>query len=211
MSSRSRSTPSSHAALPQTVAERAPDLVDRLDVLTADALRVTEIAGPQPTALVANLPYNVAVPVLLHLWELLPSLRRTLVMVQAEVADRLAASPGSRTYGVPSVKAQWYGEVRRAGAIGRTVFWPAPRVDSGLVSLHHRPPPATRAARVDVFEVVDAAFGQRRKTLRAALSTWAGTPAAAETYLRRAGIEPSLRGEQLSLEQFASLAEARLA
>ena len=198
-------------ALPETVEQRAPTLVDRLEVLTADALRVTDVPGPPPTALVANLPYNVAVPVLLHLWELLPSLQRTLVMVQAEVADRLAASPGSRTYGVPSVKAQWYGEVRRAGSIGRTVFWPAPRVDSGLVAVRHRPPPTTRAPRADVFGVVDAAFGQRRKTLRAALGTWAGTPAEAETYLRKAGIEPSLRGEQLSLEQFASLAEARLA
>jgi 16S rRNA (adenine1518-N6/adenine1519-N6)-dimethyltransferase len=198
-------------ALPQTVGRRAPDLVARLEVLTADALRLAEVPGAAPTALVANLPYNIAVPVLLHLWELLPSLRHTLVMVQAEVADRLASPPGSRTYGVPSVKARWYGDVRKAGAVGRTVFWPAPHVDSGLVAVDHHPPPATRATRLEVFAVIDAAFAQRRKTLRAALGSWAGSPAEAEVLLRRAGLDPSIRGEQLTLEQFASLAEARLA
>jgi 16S rRNA (adenine1518-N6/adenine1519-N6)-dimethyltransferase len=198
-------------ALPQTVAARAPELAERLEVVTADALRLTSVPGPPPTALVANLPYNVAVPVLLHLWQLLPSLRRTLVMVQAEVADRLAAPPGSRTYGVPSVKARWYGEVRKAGSVGRTVFWPAPRVDSGLVSVQHSPPPTTRASRQEVFSAIDAAFAQRRKTLRAALASWAGSAPEAEVLLRRAGIEPGLRGEQLNLAQFASLAEARLA
>ena len=198
-------------ALPGTVASRAPDLLAGLEVVTADALRLTSVPGPAPTALVANLPYNVAVPVLLHLWELLPSLRRTLVMVQAEVADRLAAPPGSRTYGVPSLKARWYGEVRKAGAVGRTVFWPAPHVDSGLVSVEHGPPPETRATRQEVFAAVDAAFAQRRKTLRAALASWAGSAPEAEVLLRRAGIDPGLRGEQLNLAQFASLAEARLA
>src|SRR5919199_1042944 len=142
-------------------------------VLEADALRLTGLPGPAPVALVANLPYNVSVPVLLHLLELLPSLRHGLVMVQAEVADRLVAEPGSRTYGVPSVNAAWYAELRRAGSVGRTVFWPAPNVDSGLVALERRTPPATAATRQQVFRVVDAAFAQRRKTLRSALRTLA--------------------------------------
>ena len=155
--------------LPATVAEFAPDRTERLEVVAADALRVTELPGPAPTALVANLPYNVSVPVLLHLLSLLPSLRSGLVMVQAEVADRLAAAPGSKVYGVPSVKAAWYAEVRRAGAIGRNVFWPAPNVDSGLVAWTRRDPPTTRVSRTDVFAVVDAAFAHRRKALRGSL------------------------------------------
>ncbi len=191
-------------ALPGTVAERLPERADRLAVLRQDALRLAVVPGPPPTALVANLPYNVAVPVLLHLLEVLPSLRRGLVMVQAEVADRLAAAPGSRTYGVPSVKAAWYADVRRAGAVGRTVFWPAPHVDSGLVALTRREPPPGDRART--FAVVDAAFSQRRKTLRAALAGWAGSPAEAERRLRAAGIDPGARGEQLSVTDFARLA-----
>lgn len=198
-------------ALPGTIATRRPDLADRLEVLAQDALRVDVVPGPAPTALVANLPYNVAVPVLLHLLERLPSLRRVLVMVQAEVADRLAAAPGSRAYGVPSVKAAWYGEVSRAGAVGRTVFWPAPRVDSGLVSLERRPVPRSVVGRQEVFACVDAAFAQRRKTLRAALAGWAGSAELAERCLRAAGISPSARGEQLSVEQFAAVADARAA
>jgi 16S rRNA (adenine1518-N6/adenine1519-N6)-dimethyltransferase len=190
--------------LPRTVAERAPALADRLTVVQADALRVTDLPGPAPTALVANLPYNVAVPVLLHLLELLPTLRRALVLVQAEVAERLAAAPGSGAYGVPSVKAAWYGEVRRAGSVGRRVFWPEPNVDSGLVSLVRRPPPP--GDRAATFAVVDAAFATRRKGLRAALTRWAGSPAAAEERLRAAGIDPALRGEQLSVTDFARLA-----
>jgi 16S rRNA (adenine1518-N6/adenine1519-N6)-dimethyltransferase len=197
-------------ALPTTVAEHAPGLADRLEVVAADALRVEELPGPPPTTLVANLPYNVSVPVLLHLLEVLPSMRRGLVMVQAEVADRLAAAPGSRTYGVPSVKAAWYADVRRVGTVGRSVFWPAPNVDSGLVALERRPPPPTRATREEVFAVVDQAFAQRRKTLRAALAGWAGSPAAAEAALRRAGIDPRARGEQLGVADFARLAEARV-
>ena len=198
-------------ALPQTVAERAPGRADRLTVVEADALTATaaDLPGPAPTALVANLPYNVAVPVLLHLLEVLPSLATALVMVQAEVADRLAADPGSRTYGVPSVKARWYADVRRAGPVGRSVFWPAPNVDSGLVALRRREPPSTSASRAEVFAVVDAAFGQRRKTLRAALAGWAGSAAAAEAALRRAGVDPSARGEQLTVADFARIAEAR--
>jgi len=190
--------------LPRTVADRRPDLADRLDVVTADALRVRELPGPPPTALVANLPYNVAVPVLLHLLELLPSLDRALILVQAEVAERLAAPPGGSAYGVPSVKAAWYGEVRRAGSVGRKVFWPEPNVDSGLVGLVRRPPPP--GDRAATFAVVDAAFGMRRKGLRAALARWAGSPAAAETRLRAAGIDPAARGEQLSVTDFARLA-----
>ncbi|HEU4491058.1 MAG TPA: 16S rRNA (adenine(1518)-N(6)/adenine(1519)-N(6))-dimethyltransferase RsmA [Jiangellales bacterium] len=197
------------SALPTTVADHAPGLADRLEVVAADALRVEELPGPPPTALVANLPYNVSVPVILHLLEVLPSLRRGLVMVQAEVADRLAAAPGSRTYGVPSVKATWYADVRRVGTVGRSVFWPAPNVDSGLVALDSREPPPTRATREEVFAVVDQAFAQRRKTLRAALAGWAGSPAAAEAALRRAGIDPRARGEQLGVAEFARLAEAR--
>jgi 16S rRNA (adenine1518-N6/adenine1519-N6)-dimethyltransferase len=190
--------------LPRTVAERAPALAGRLTVVQADALRIRELPGPPPTALVANLPYNVAVPVLLHLLELLPTLRRALVLVQAEVAERLAAGPGTSAYGVPSVKAAWYGEVRRAGSVGRRVFWPEPNVDSGLVALDRRPPPA--GDRSATFEVVDAAFATRRKTLRAALARWAGSPAAAEARLRAAGIDPGARGEQLSVGDFSRLA-----
>jgi len=195
------------AALPATIAERAPGFADRFEVVAADALRVTEVPGPPPTALVANLPYNVSVPVLLHLMALLPSLRHGLVMVQSEVADRLAAAPGSRTYGVPSVKAAWYAEVRRAGAIGRSVFWPAPNVDSGLVAWVHRDPPAVSVSREQVFAVVDAAFAQRRKTLRSTLKGMAGSAAAAEAALAHAGIDPQLRGEQLRVEDFARIAE----
>jgi 16S rRNA (adenine1518-N6/adenine1519-N6)-dimethyltransferase len=192
------------ALLPSTVAARAPHLADRLTVVEGDALRITELPGPPPTALVANLPYNVAVPVLLNLLELLPTLDRALILVQAEVAERLAAPPGSAAYGVPSVKAAWYGEVRRAGAVGRRVFWPEPNVDSGLVALVRRPPP--EGDRKATFAVIDAAFATRRKGLRAALARWAGSPAAAEARLRAAGIDPTTRGEQLSVTDFARLA-----
>ena len=176
--------------LPVTVAEHAPEALDRLDVVTADALRVTEAPGPPPTTLVANLPYNVSVPVLLHLLTLLPSLERGLVMVQAEVADRLAAGPGSKVYGIPSVKAAWFADVRRAGTVGRHVFWPEPNVDSGLVSWVRRDPPATTATRQQVFAVVDAAFAQRRKGLRGALRGLAGSTEAAEAALAAAGHRP---------------------
>ncbi len=195
------------AALPATVATYAPQQADRFEVVEADALRVTEIPGPPPTALVANLPYNVSVPVLLHLMALLPSLRHGLVMVQAEVADRLAAPPGSRTYGVPSVKAAWFADVRRAGSVGRTVFWPAPNVDSGLVAWTHREPPSSAVTREEVFRVVDAAFAQRRKTLRSTLKQIAGSAEAAEAALAHAGVDPMARGESLGVEQFARIAE----
>ncbi|MEU0691591.1 16S rRNA (adenine(1518)-N(6)/adenine(1519)-N(6))-dimethyltransferase RsmA [Streptomyces uncialis] len=196
------------AALPATITARMPERAARFDLVHSDAMRVTELPGPAPTALVANLPYNVAVPVLLHMLETFPTIERTLVMVQAEVADRLAAPPGSKVYGVPSVKANWYAEVKRAGSIGRTVFWPAPNVDSGLVALVRRAEPVrTTATRREVFTVVDAAFAQRRKTLRAALSGWAGSAPAAEAALRAAGISPQARGEALTVEEFARIAE----
>jgi 16S rRNA (adenine1518-N6/adenine1519-N6)-dimethyltransferase len=197
-------------ALPATVADRAPEQAAALRVLTADALRVgrdeiVEAAGgTPPTALVANLPYNVGVPVLLHLLAELPSLRRGLVMVQAEVADRLAAEPGTASYGVPSVKAAWFADVRRAGAVPRAVFWPVPNVDSGLVALTRRAAPST-ADRAEVFALVDAAFAQRRKTLRAALAGWAGSAADAERVLRAAGVDPGARGEQLTVADFAAI------
>ncbi|QKE82504.1 16S rRNA (adenine(1518)-N(6)/adenine(1519)-N(6))-dimethyltransferase RsmA [Arthrobacter sp. NEB 688] len=197
--------------LPATVAARAPGLVDRLEVVPADALAVTELPGPPPTALVANLPYNVSVPVVLRMLELFPSLRTVLVMVQLEVAERLAAPPGSRTYGVPSVKAAWYADVRLAGQVPRSVFWPVPNVDSGLVAFTRRPAPETDATRAEVFAVVDAAFAQRRKTLRAALAGWAGSPPAAEEALVAAGVDPRTRGEQLDVAAFARIAAARTA
>ena len=162
-------------------------------------MRVESVPGGAPTALVANLPYNVSVPVLLHLLALLPSLRRGLVMVQAEVADRLAAPPGSKIYGIPSVKAAWFADVRRAGSVGRNVFWPAPNVDSGLVAWSRRDPPVTTATRDQVFAVVDAAFAQRRKTLRAALRQLAGSSEAAIGALDAAGIDPMTRGEAVDV------------
>ncbi|WP_328932938.1 MULTISPECIES: 16S rRNA (adenine(1518)-N(6)/adenine(1519)-N(6))-dimethyltransferase RsmA [unclassified Streptomyces] len=199
------------SALPATVAARMPTRADRFALVHSDAMQVTELPGPAPTALVANLPYNVAVPVLLHMLEHFPSIERTLVMVQAEVADRLAAAPGSKVYGVPSVKANWYAEVKRAGSIGRTVFWPAPNVDSGLVALTRRTEPLkTTADRREVFAVVDAAFAQRRKTLRAALAGWAGSAAAAEAALVAAGVSPQARGESLTVEEFARIAENKV-
>jgi 16S rRNA (adenine1518-N6/adenine1519-N6)-dimethyltransferase len=200
--------PTLAARLPGTVGDRLPEYADRLAVVTADALQVEQLPGSPPTALVANLPYNVSVPVLLHLLDRFPTIRRGFVMVQSEVADRLAAPPGSRTYGVPSVKAAWWASVRRSGAVPRSVFWPVPNVDSALVTLLRRDPPATTATRDQVFRVIDAAFAQRRKTLRAALGQWAGSPAAAEAVLREAGVDPSSRGEALDVADFARVAAA---
>ncbi|HVF04499.1 MAG TPA: 16S rRNA (adenine(1518)-N(6)/adenine(1519)-N(6))-dimethyltransferase RsmA [Frankiaceae bacterium] len=191
------------AALPETAARAA----GRLDVVTADALAVTTLPA-EPTALVANLPYNVAVPVLLTMLERFPTIARGLVMVQQEVADRLTAPPGSRVYGIPSVKLAWWAAARQAGSVPRNVFWPAPNVDSGLVAFARREPPEG-APRAETFRVVDAAFAQRRKTLRAALAGWAGSAAAAEEALRRAGVDPGLRGEALGVADFALIAAAR--
>jgi 16S rRNA (adenine1518-N6/adenine1519-N6)-dimethyltransferase len=178
--------------LPLTLADRAPALADRVAVLHADALRIgaRDLPAP-PSMLVANLPYNVAVPVLLHLLAAVPALRRGLVMVQAEVADRMCAAPGSRVYGGPSVKVAWYA------------------ADSRLVAFTRHDPPSGAATREQVFALVDAAFGQRRKTLRAALASWAGSAPEAERLLRAAGIDPGARGEALSVAEFARLAAAR--
>ena len=197
------------AQLPDTVAECAPEYAQRLRVVEKDALRVTASDVTEPTALVANLPYNVAVPVLLHLLETFPSIRRVLVMVQLEVADRLAAQPGSKVYGVPSVKAGFYGKVSKAGMIGKNVFWPAPNIESGLVRIDvfaDAPWPVTDESRAKVWPVIDAAFAQRRKTLRAALSGHFGSGAAAEEALRAADIDPKQRGEKLAVEDFVRLA-----
>ena len=194
--------------LPDTIAEYAPDSLGQFSVVNADALRITTL-DYAPTKLIANLPYNISVPVVLHLLETFSSLDEVLVMVQAEVADRLAAKPGNKTYGVPSVKARWYGSVTKVGAVGRNVFWPAPNVDSGLVriTVEHKRLDATEL-REQVFAIVDSAFGQRRKALRTALGTALGTPQRVEEILHRAGISPMERGEQLTLEEFISIALA---
>jgi 16S rRNA (adenine1518-N6/adenine1519-N6)-dimethyltransferase len=195
--------------LPATVAEHAPEAAPRLTVLTQDALklRVADLPAP-PSTLVANLPYNVAVPVVLHLLSELPSLVRGLVMVQAEVADRMAASPGSRIYGVPSVKLAWYGRARKVAPVPRAVFWPVPNVDSALVAFERAIEPVAPVDRETVFTVIDAAFAQRRKTLRAALASWAGSAERAGEVLRAAGIDPTTRGEQLTVRDFARIAES---
>lgn len=190
------------------IPQRADDhsAVGRAADAGATAL-AADLAASPPTALVANLPYNVAVPVVLHLLAELPGIRRGLVMVQAEVAERLAAAPGSRVYGVPSAKLAWFAAARRAGPVPRSVFWPVPGVDSGLLAFDRRePPPGDRAA---VFAVVDAAFAQRRKALRSALAGWAGSPAAAEAALRAAGVDPLARAETLAIADFARIAAAR--
>jgi 16S rRNA (adenine1518-N6/adenine1519-N6)-dimethyltransferase len=181
-----------------------------IDVVVGDAARVRELPGRPPQRLVANLPYNVSVPVLLHCLETFASLRSALVMVQAEVGHRLAAPPGSRTYGIPSVKAAWWGEVRVDSTVPRAVFWPVPNVDSVLVRVERRPEPGDAQLRRVVFAAVDAAFSQRRKTLRSALSGWAGSATQAEQLCRTAGIDHGLRGEQLGLEQFVALGRAAL-
>jgi 16S rRNA (adenine1518-N6/adenine1519-N6)-dimethyltransferase len=196
-------------ALPGTIAKYAPGQADHLAVVPADAMTVEAGQIGSPDACVANLPYNVAVPVLLHLLEIAPSLRHGLVMVQSEVADRLAAPPGSRTYGVPSAKAAWYAEVRRAGPVSRAVFWPVPNVDSGLVAFERRDPPPTAASRQEVFAVVDAAFSQRRKMLRSALSRWLPDRERLDAVLRAAEVDPGARGEVLGIADFARIAGAR--
>lgn len=192
--------------LPQTIKDRAPNQADNLTVVNADAMRTTAAQLHNPTALVANLPYNISVPVVLHLLAELPTMTRALVMVQAEVADRMAAGPGSRTYGIPSVKIAWYATARRVATVPRSVFWPVPNVDSALVLITRRPEPD--ADREATFTLVDAAFAQRRKTLRAALAGWAGTPDRAAEILTEAGVEPSSRGETLTVGDYAAVARA---
>jgi 16S rRNA (adenine1518-N6/adenine1519-N6)-dimethyltransferase len=194
------------AQLPDTVAARLPARAAALTVINADALQVDALPLP-PTAVVANLPYNVAVPVLLHLLATFHSWSHGLVMVQAEVADRLAASPGSKTYGVPSVKVAWYAATARAGTVPPTVFWPAPNVESGLVAINRRAQPATTATREQVFAVIDAAFGQRRKMLRSALAGLAGSSAAASAAVVAAGLDPKARGETLDVTDFTRITE----
>ena len=196
------------AELPKTIADRAPEFAGLADVVAADALAVGEAEVGRPTVLAANLPYNVAVPVLLNLLAALPSLERGIVMVQAEVADRMCAGPGGRVYGAPSAKLAWYASARAAGTVPRSVFWPVPNVDSKLVAFTRHAPPSTSASRAEVFTVIDAAFGQRRKTLRAALGGWAGSPAEAERLLRAADVDPGARGESLPVADFARIAQA---
>jgi len=194
------------AALADTVAKRAPEFAGNLTVIAQDAMKVESLPEP-PTALVANLPYNVSVPVILRFLETFESLERILVMVQSEVADRLAAPPGSRTYGIPSAKAAWYCSVRRAGDVGRAVFWPVPRVDSALVLMQRRAIPQSLVSREEVFAVIDAAFAHRRKGLRGSLAELAGTNAKAEEALIALGIEPLTRGEALGIDDFVRIAE----
>jgi len=195
-------------ALPTTAQARFPEA--KLQVFTADALTITgpeSIDGATPTRLVANLPYNVAVPIVLTVLEKLASIQTVLVMVQAEVADRLAATPGNKIYGVPSAKVAWYASARRTLTIGRNVFYPVPNVDSALVKIERRPHPDTAATREQVFAVIDAAFAQRRKTLRQALAGLAGSAGAAQEALARAGVSPTARGETLDIDQFAAVAQ----
>jgi len=194
------------AQLPETVGARLPERLAALRVVNADALQVDVLPEP-PTAVVANLPYNVAVPVLLHLLATFHSWTHGLVLVQAEVADRLAASPGSKTYGVPSVKVAWYATATKAGTVSPTVFWPVPNVESGLVAINRRLPPATTATRDQVFAVIDAAFAQRRKMLRSAMAGLAGSSTAASAAAVAAGLDPQARGETLDVTDFTRLAE----
>lgn len=195
------------AAIQDTVSKRAPG--KNFFLVSADALKVTELPL-EPQALVANLPYNISVPVLLHFLEHFPTIHSGLVLVQAEVAHRLAATPGSKVYGVPSAKLAWYAESNLAGNIGRNIFWPVPNVDSALVYFIKRVTPlGDEALRLDTFQVIDGAFAQRRKTLRQALGNWAGSPALAEEILLRAGIDPTKRGEALTILDFVSIAKAK--
>jgi len=192
--------------LPLTAAIHS-ERADQLTVINQDALGISTLIS-DPTVLVANLPYNVSVPVLLHLLEKVPTLRSGVVMVQAEVADRLAASPGSKDYGIPSVKSAWWAQVKGAGSVSRSIFWPAPNVDSKLVSFTRRATPGDEVMRKKVFTIIDAAFAQRRKMLRSALSSLYGSSALAEEILTQAGIDPTLRGEALEISGFCAIALA---
>jgi 16S rRNA (adenine1518-N6/adenine1519-N6)-dimethyltransferase len=191
------------AQLPVTVSELQPDA--RLTVITEDAMKVTELPN-SPSVLVANLPYNVSVPVLLHFLEHFPSLTRGLVMVQAEVGERLAAPPGSKVYGAPSAKAAWYGQWRTHGKVSRQVFWPVPNVDSILVGFERAELPGTEQERLATFAIIDAAFQQRRKMLRQSLSVVLGDSARASARLEAAGLAPTSRGEELTVLDFLAVA-----
>jgi 16S rRNA (adenine1518-N6/adenine1519-N6)-dimethyltransferase len=190
--------------LPITVAQHFAH-PENLTVLNKDALAVNDLPVA-PTVLVANLPYNVSVPVLLHLLEKFPTIRTGVVMVQAEVADRLAAKPGGKEYGIPSVKAAWWADVKNVGTVSRSIFWPAPNVDSKLVGFTRRETAGSEESREKVFTIIDAAFAQRRKMLRSALSSLYGSSSAAEAILIKAGIDPTLRGEALQVESFCKIA-----
>jgi 16S rRNA (adenine1518-N6/adenine1519-N6)-dimethyltransferase len=193
--------------LPKTVAKFAPNIADRLIVINQDAMQITELPAA-PTKLVANLPYNISVPVVLHLLHQFPTITEVLVMVQLEVAQRMAALPGSKIYGVPSVKIAWYGKCELAGNVGRNVFWPAPNVDSGLVRITKSTDRHDESLRQRLFRIVDGAFGQRRKTLRSSLSNYFGSSSKVDEVLAKAGVDSSLRGEQLDLNQFLAIAKA---
>ncbi len=193
------------AQLPVTVAELAPDA--RLNVITQDALRIESLPD-DPSVFVANLPYNISVPVLLHFLERFPTIERGLVMVQAEVGERVAAGPGSKVYGSPSVKAAWYGSFTTAGKVSRQVFWPVPNVDSILVRFERHEQPGTEAERLATFELVDAAFQQRRKMLRQALAGVLGGSAAASARLEAAGLAPTARGEELTVADYLRVVRA---
>ena len=190
--------------LPQTVAAHN-ESKSTFSIIHQDALNLKTLPE-SPTVLVANLPYNVSVPVMLHLLELFPTLNSGVVMVQAEVADRLAAKPGTKEYGIPSVKAAWWADLSGAGSISRSVFWPVPGVDSKLVSFTRHQPLGDEALRKSVFTLIDAAFAQRRKMLRSALSSIYGSSGAAEKVLIEAGIDPTLRGESLLVNDFCTIA-----
>lgn len=194
------------AQLP-TTSESHSEHSANLTVINEDALQITQLPQP-PTVMVANLPYNISVPVLLHYLQLFPTIRSGIVMVQAEVADRLIAKPGTKDYGIPSVKAAWWAKMSNAGSVSRSVFWPAPNVDSKLVAFVRHEPLGNERLRSQVFPVIDAAFSQRRKMLRSALKNWLGSSESSQKVLERAGIDPTLRGEALEVEEFARIARA---
>lgn len=192
--------------LTETLGQKAPE--KNCQIIHADAMAITELPI-EPDALVANLPYNISVPVILHFLERFPSISKVLVLVQAEVAARLVAGPGSKTYGSPSVKLAWYGKATGAGVVSRSIFWPVPNVDSALVYFEKRSTPLPTQLRAEVFRVIDGAFAQRRKTLRQALASWAGSPALAEQILLKAGVSPQARGEDLSIDDFIEVAKLK--
>jgi len=197
--------------LPKTVELLQPELIEKdsavLTVILQDAMTVTELPG-DPTALVANLPYNISVPVLLRFIELFPGIDKALVMVQAEVGQRIAAEPGSKIYGSPSLKAAWYGRWSTAGMVSRQVFWPVPNVDSILVRFSRAEQPGTEDERLATFALIDAAFQQRRKMLRQSLSSVLGDTATASARLEAAGVAPTARGEELTVLDFLRIVRA---